>query len=459
MRHPYTQALLGSIPRLDQDNRKALVSIPGLPPDLTEPAHRVPLRPALPVRDRSVPGAGAAADGGDPGHLFACWHPVDGPVDATEGVRPATADSASRAGASGQRPLCSRSTDVVREYPVTAGAILQRKVNSVKAVSGVSLHVDAGETLGLVGESGCGKTTLGQADRRRREARLRHGSRSAGREVFRLRGRGLRRARRDLQMMFQDPYASLDPRMRVRRSCASRSSIQGVGTRKEQDAEDQRTLLDEVGLPAERARALPARVLRRPAPADRARPGADARPEGDRRRRAGQRARRLDPLPGPEPDEAPAGRAPAGLGGHLPRPGGRQVPGRPDRRHVPRQARRARDRRGHLPAAGPPLHRRRSSRRSRCPTRPPRARRPRSASAASCPARSIPRRAAASGRAARARRTLCANEEPLLRRFGPTQQAACHFPLREPEETTASVTPSYAVIPIASRTNAWISAS
>jgi oligopeptide/dipeptide ABC transporter ATP-binding protein len=244
MRHPYTQALLGSIPRLDQDNRKALVSIRGLPPDLTIPPPGCRFAPRCPRATDQCREQEPPLSGGDPDHLFACWHPVDGPAAQPKIFvqEPAPASAA----ATGNGHLLNID-NVVREYPVTAGAILQRKVNSVKAVSGVSLHVDAGEALGLVGESGCGKTTLGKLIVGVEKPDL--GTISlGGREVFRLRGRGLRRARRDLQMMFQDPYASLDPRMRVQAILREPLVVQRVGSRSEQDRKI-RQLLDEVGLP------------------------------------------------------------------------------------------------------------------------------------------------------------------------------------------------------------------
>ncbi len=244
MRHPYTQALLGSIPKLAQDNTKALVSIRGLPPDLTNPPVGCRFAPRCPRADDQCRGQEPPLEG-DPDHLFACWHPVDGPVRALPQIAIHTGPAADPARAASDRLL--ELDDVVREYPVTAGALLQRQVNSVKAVSGVSLHVAAGEALGLVGESGCGKTTLGKliVGIEKPDA-----GRVAldGREVFRLRGQALRTARRDLQMMFQDPYASLDPRMRVQALLREPLVIQKVGDRKEQDQKI-RQLLDEVGLP------------------------------------------------------------------------------------------------------------------------------------------------------------------------------------------------------------------
>jgi peptide/nickel transport system ATP-binding protein len=251
MRHPYTQSLLGSIPKLDSDPTKALVTIPGIPPDLTNPPFGCRFAPRCPYATQQCREQEPPLTGEDPRHLFACWHPVDGPITKRPeipGVAKAErALAGSRTGGNGSAEHLLSVEDVVCEYPVTSGALLQRKVASVKAVSGVTLHLDPGETFGLVGESGCGKTTLGKlivGVEKPNSGRIA----LDGREVFKLRGRELRRGRRDLQMMFQDPYASLDPRMRVNSILREPLIVQGVGSAKEQRDRISK-MLEEVGLP------------------------------------------------------------------------------------------------------------------------------------------------------------------------------------------------------------------
>src|SRR5215471_289517 len=251
MRHPYTRALLASIPRLSQDNRRRLLTIGGLPPDLSQPPAGCRFAPRCTratdkCRTDEPPLAGETGE-----RLFSCWHPVDGPAGTGSGTALAVADRP--AGPDGESPAVQAEApllevrDLVKEFPVTAGAILQRKVAAVHAVSSVSFAVTKGETFGLVGESGCGKTTIGRVvmalDRPNSGTVL-----LDGRSVFALGADELRRQRRDLQLMFQDPYSSLDPRMRVGSIIREPLSIQRVGSRQQQQ---QRVfeLLDEVGLP------------------------------------------------------------------------------------------------------------------------------------------------------------------------------------------------------------------
>jgi len=125
-----------------------------------------------------------------------------------------TQSSASQAGAGSTDNALLQVTDLVKTFPVRKTGIITKTIGQVQAVSGISFDLAAGETLGLVGESGCGKSTTGRAILQLHKPSS--GSvRFDGKELTTLRGSGLRAVRRDLQIVFQDPYASLNPRWTV----------------------------------------------------------------------------------------------------------------------------------------------------------------------------------------------------------------------------------------------------
>jgi peptide/nickel transport system ATP-binding protein len=210
--HPYTQGLLESIP-VYASRAGRLQPIKGNPPSSLRAATTCPFAPRCPhVQDAClVEPPPLEQVGHTPGHLSACILPADrvGRVAAEAGAR-----AVSLAGDATNHDLLLEVTDVVKHFPVKGGSFIARGKQLVRAVDGVSLQVRKGETLGLVGESGCGKSTL---------ARLMttliqptSGSiRFKGKEMTTLSRREMRPLRRQLQMVFQDPYGSLNPRRRV----------------------------------------------------------------------------------------------------------------------------------------------------------------------------------------------------------------------------------------------------
>ncbi len=155
-------------------------------------------------------------------------------------------------------PENSRDLIVVKNlatyFPVRAG-LLQRTVAWVQAVDDISFSVREGETLGLVGESGCGKTTVGRSI-----LRLVKPTRGEvtfdGVNILRLKGRALKEMRRNMQIIFQDPYASLDPRMPIGESIMEGLDIHGIGSHK-QRFETMTDIMKKVGLEEYHARRYP----------------------------------------------------------------------------------------------------------------------------------------------------------------------------------------------------------
>ncbi|MBV9163181.1 MAG: ABC transporter ATP-binding protein [Pseudonocardiales bacterium] len=206
-RMPYTRGLLASIPRVDTTQRRTLVPIEGQPPSLVGLGPGCPFAPRCPLvidQCRSTEPDLAPVSGT---HQCACHRA------AVEAAPPLVSGVASYNSVSHSRVLL-RVEHLVRHYPVRKGTILRRQVGTVRAVDDISFELREQETLGLVGESGCGKTsTLMEILNLTAPAQGR--IEVLGTDVSALDRRRRMQLRRDLQVVFQDPIASLDPRLPV----------------------------------------------------------------------------------------------------------------------------------------------------------------------------------------------------------------------------------------------------
>ena len=226
---PYTLGLLGSLPRLDTTVREPLRPIPGSPPSLINLPDACPFAPRCPAVIPRCREEEPALNLVEPGHEAACIRATslpNGGVDLfaptwtdteSEGVKQETLTVGEMDGAAAPATVGATLVsvhDIVKHFPVRAGTFVRRTVAVAHAVNDVSFDLAERETLGLVGESGSGKSTTARVVLQLLPATS--GSvKFEGTELVGKSRKEMRPFRRQLQMVFQDPFASLDPRMPV----------------------------------------------------------------------------------------------------------------------------------------------------------------------------------------------------------------------------------------------------
>ncbi|MGW4207758.1 ABC transporter ATP-binding protein [Lentzea sp. NPDC004789] len=237
-RMPYTLGLLGSIPRLDVSEKQALVPIKGQPPSLTDLPPGCPFAPRCPM----VVDACHTAEpplievDGSAEHHAACIRTGEIAATDAEGAEAAAEifgaevveDAEIAKVPREQRETVLELDNLVKEYAVNKGVVFKRRVGTVHAVAGISFDIREGETLGLVGESGCGKTTtlmeiLGLEKPMGGEISV------LGTNVSSLNSKRRFEIRRDMSVVFQDPMASLDPRLTINDVIAEPMQVHGYG--------------------------------------------------------------------------------------------------------------------------------------------------------------------------------------------------------------------------------------
>jgi peptide/nickel transport system ATP-binding protein len=246
--HPYTIGLMRSVPRLDLPRGVKLETIEGLPPDLRSPPPGCRFAPRCPYRRDACVEGPVHLRTLAPGHATACIRADEILTGALVPAAPTIQSAAVSTTTESAEPILK--VDGLRKYffvPLTGSGILSERIATVKAVDDVSFSIAPGETLGLVGESGCGKTTVGRTVLKLEEP-------TDGTVCFdnvditHRTPREMRDIRRGIQVIFQDPYSSLNPRMTVGQIIGEPLRVYGLVKNKKEQAERVATLLQQVGL-------------------------------------------------------------------------------------------------------------------------------------------------------------------------------------------------------------------